>query len=92
VLAVPGGESSDAIDKSLTFALLWLRRARESGCPGMITGLRLILPKNTCGTVAHRLAALDPQLSVELYEHDPGLNILEKIDPRRAGDLDTSSP
>jgi hypothetical protein len=28
VLAVPGGESSDAIDNSLAFALLWLRRAR----------------------------------------------------------------
>jgi hypothetical protein len=25
---------------------------------------------------------------VELYEHDPALNILEKIDPRRAGNLD----
>jgi hypothetical protein len=39
--------------------------------------------------VAHRLAALDAQLSVELYEHDPALNSVEKIDPRRAGNLDT---
>jgi len=90
VLAVPGGESSDAIDNSLTFALLWLRRARESSsCRGVITGLRLILPKNACGTIAHRLAALDPQLAVGLYEHDSALNTLEKIDPRRAGNLDT---
>jgi hypothetical protein len=51
--------------------------------------LRIILPKNACGTVAHRLAALDPKLCVELYEQDPALNILEKIDPRRAGNLDT---
>ncbi len=89
VLAVPGGESSDATDNSLTFALLWLRRARQSGCRGAITGLRLILPKNSCSTVAHRLSALDPKLGLELYEHDPALNILEKIDPRRAGNLDT---
>jgi hypothetical protein len=89
VLAVPGGESSDTTDNSLTFALLWLRRVRQSGCRGAITGLRLILPKNTCSIVAHRLAALAPQLAVELYEHDPALNILEKIDPRRAGNLDT---
>ena len=89
VLAVPGGESSDAINNSLTFALLWLRRARESSCRGAITSLRLILPKNVCGTVAHRLAALNSQLAVGLYEHDPALNILEKIDPRRAGNLDT---
>jgi len=89
VLAVPGGESSDATDNSLTFALLWLRRARQSGCRGAITGLRLILPKHSCSTVAHRLSALDPKLGLELYEHDPALNILEKIDPRRAGNLDT---
>src|SRR5713226_4532899 len=74
VLAVPGGESSDAINNSLTFALLWLRRARQSGCRGAITGLRLILPKNTCSTVAYRLGALDPQLTCELSEHAPALN------------------
>jgi len=89
VLAVPGGESSDAAGNSLTFALLWLRRTRESSCRGAVTGVRIILPKNSCGIVAHRLAALDPQLAVELYEHDPALNILEKIDRRRAGNLDT---
>ncbi len=89
VLAVPGGESSDTADKSLTFALLWLQRTRESSCRQAIIGVRIILPKKTCGIVAHRLAALDPQLSVEIYEHDPALNILEKIDPRRAGNLDT---
>jgi hypothetical protein len=52
VLAVPGGESSDAASNSLTFALLWLRRTRESGCRGAVTGIRIILPKNSCGIVA----------------------------------------
>jgi hypothetical protein len=89
VLAVPAGESSETIGNSLTFALLWLHRARQSSSRGMITGIRLILPKNAGGIVAHRLAAVDPQLAVELYEHDPAPNILEKIDPRRAGNLDT---
>jgi hypothetical protein len=89
VLAVPGEASSDTIDNSLTFALLWLRRARQSGCRGTVTGLRLILPRNTGSTVAHRFAALAPQFHVELYEHEPALNVLEKIDPRRAGNLDT---
>jgi hypothetical protein len=89
VLAAPGGESSDTIDNSLTFALLWLRRVRQSGCRGAVTGLRLILPKGSSSTVVHRFAALDPQLNLELYEHEPALNILEKIDPRRAGNLDT---
>jgi hypothetical protein len=87
VLAVPEGESSDTTDHSLTFALLWLQHARQANSRAAITGVRLILPKNSCGTVAHRLAALDPQLSFELYEHDPALDTIEKIDPRRAGNL-----
>src|SRR5439155_1537792 len=73
---------------SRSFALLWMRRARESNRRGAVTGLRIILPKNGCAAVAHRLAALDPKLAVELYEHDAALNILEKIDPQRAGNLD----
>jgi hypothetical protein len=89
VLAAPSGESSDAADNSLTFALLWLQRARHANSRRAITSLRLVLPKNTCSTVAHRLASLDPQLPFELYEHDPALEILEKIDPRRAGNLET---
>ncbi len=89
VLAVPAGESSESISNSLTFALLWLHRARQSSCRGTITGIRVILPKNAGGIVAHRLAAVDPQLTLELYEHDPAPNILEKIDSRPTGNLDT---
>jgi hypothetical protein len=88
-LAAPGGESSEVADNSLTFALLWLRHVRESNGRRVITGVRIILPHKACGAVAHRLAALDPQVGVELYEHDPALNILEKIDPRSVGNLDT---
>ena len=89
VLAVPEGGPSDTAGNSLTFALLWLTRARQSGRHSTIAGLRILLPKNTCGTVAHRLAACDPHLHVELYEHDSSRETLEKIDPRRAGNLDT---
>ena len=89
VLAVPGGESSDTVDNSLTFTLLWLERTRHSSRRGTIAGLRLILPKKTGNVVAHRLKALDPQLNVELLEHDPVLNVLEKVDARRAGNLDS---
>src|SRR5260370_29139248 len=89
VLAVPAGESSETIGNSLTFALLWLHRARQASRRGTITGIRLILPKNASGIVTHRLAAVDSELTVELYEHDPAPNILEKIDPRRTGNVDT---
>lgn len=89
ILAVPAGESSDTIDNCLTFALLWLSRVRQSHTGGTIAGLRVILPKNTARTVAHRLGALDSGLPVDLYEHEPMLNVLEKIDPRSAGNIDT---
>lgn len=89
VLAVPSGESSDTTDNCLTFALLWLSRIRHSRAGGTIAGLRIILPKNTSRTVAHRFGALDTRLAIDLYEHEPMLNVLEKIDPRSAGNVDT---
>ena len=89
VLAVPAGESSDTTDKCLTFALLWLSRVRQSHTRGTIAGLRVILPRDTARTVAHRCGALDSRLPVELFEHEPMLNVLEKIDPRSAGNVDT---
>jgi hypothetical protein len=89
VLAVPPGESADATDNSLTFALLWLRHARSANRQGLITALRLILPKNSCNTIAHRLDAVDPLLAVELYEHDTSLDVLERIDPKRAANLNS---
>ena len=39
--------------------------------------------------MAHRFRALDARLAIDLYEHEPVLNVLEKIDPRSAGNEDT---
>jgi len=89
VLAVPDGESADTADNSLTFALLWLGRARNANRRGGVVALRVILPKGGFRVVAHRMAALDPRLPIELYERDSSREILEKIDPRIAGNLDT---
>lgn len=89
VLAAPPGESADTADNSLTFGLLWLARQQNSKREGTFARLRLILPKAAWRAVAHRLAALESQVTVELYEHDPSLNTLEKIDPRRAANLDS---
>ena len=89
VFAVPDGESADTVESSLTFALLWLDHARNSHRRGNIVALRLILPKGAARHVAHRAAALTPDLPIELYERDPVRETLEKIDPRRAGNQDT---
>ena len=89
LLTVPDGESSETSDNCLTFALLWLTRTRQSNHRGTIAALRMILPKNASHTVARRLPALAPDCPVELYERDPALETLEKIDPRRAANLET---
>ena len=89
ILAVPDGESADTVEGSLTFALLWLDRARNSNRRGNIAALRLVLPKGAARHVAHRAAALAPDVPLELYERDPIRETLEKIDPRRAGNQDT---
>ena len=82
-LAVPDGESQDTINSSLTFALLWLDRLRNSNHRGTVEGVRLIVPKNACSVVAHRFAALAPGLAIELYERDAARESLERIDPCR---------
>jgi hypothetical protein len=89
VLAVPDGESTEIVESSLTFALLWLDRARSSNRRNTISALRLILPRGGTRQVAHRAAALVADLSIEIYERDPLRETLEKIDPRGAGNQDT---
>jgi hypothetical protein len=89
VLGVNDGESVDTVENSLTFALLWLERARQSSSRGTLSGLRLILPKGGARVVAQRIGALRPQLTLELYERDPVREVLEKLDPRAAGNIDS---
>ena len=89
VLGVGDDESADTIQNSLTFALLWLERARQSSRRATIAGLRLILPKGGTRVVAQRVGALHPQLALELFERDPVREVLEKLDPRSAGNIDS---
>jgi hypothetical protein len=89
VLAVPDGESTETVESSLTFALLWLDRARSSNRRNTIGALRLILPRGGTRHVAHRAAALAADLSIDIYERDPLRETLERIDPRSAGNQDT---
>jgi hypothetical protein len=89
VLAVPDGESAETTENSLTFALLWLERARHSAHRGSIAGVRLILPKGASRGVSYRARALRSQFSLEIYERDPMRETLTKMDPQLAGNLDT---
>jgi hypothetical protein len=89
VLAVPDGESADTAGNSLTFALLWLDRTRSSSRGASVAGLRVIVSKGDARAIAHRISGLDRRIPVELYERDPSLETLQKIDLRNAGNLET---
>jgi hypothetical protein len=86
-LAVPEGESPDAIESSLTFALLWLERVRQSGAGGTVSFLRLILPEGKSGVLAHQLGALNPRLAMQIFELNSLHERLERVEPCRSGNV-----
>lgn len=80
-LAVPPFESPDAVESSLTYALLWFDRARQSAAGARISALRLILPEGKSPALSHRLAAMGPRSPVVVSELDPLSERLEIMDP-----------
>ncbi len=88
-LAVADGESPATSENALTFGLLWLDRVRQTNRKGTVEGLRLILPRGSAGIAAHRMAALDERLRVELYERDAARETIEKTDWRGTGNQRT---
>jgi len=86
-LAVPEGESQDALDSSLTYGLLWLEKSRQSAKRAGLATLRLILPKGKSAIVANRLRALREGLAVEVYELDPLSETLNCVDPCANGNV-----
>ncbi|MGB2676556.1 MAG: hypothetical protein WAN12_05680 [Candidatus Acidiferrum sp.] len=88
-LAVPDEETPDALESSLTYGLLWLDRTRQTGGGGNLSGLRLILPKGKAAELAARIHAIDPRLTVQVYERDAQRETLERVDPCADGNINT---
>jgi hypothetical protein len=86
-LAVPEGESQDALESSLTFGLLWLEKSRQSAKRASLGGLRLIVPLGKSGALANRLRAIDNRLTVQIFELDPLRETLERVDPCASGNV-----
>jgi hypothetical protein len=88
-LAVQESETPDAIESSLTYALLWLERARQSAAHANLSLLRLIVPDGKAALLTHQLGALDPSLAIQIFE----LNLLDESVARRdpVGDGNVSS-
>ena len=88
-MAVRDGEVPDAIESSLTYALLWLDRARQSAGGSRISALRVIVPKGTSAVLAYRLGALDPGVAIQIYELDALSETLERVNPCAEGNVST---
>ena len=86
-LAVPQSQSQDTLESCLTYALLWFDRARQSAAGSKISSLRLIVPKGKATLLANRLAAVDAQYPVVVYELDSLSEKLEKVDPCASGNV-----
>jgi hypothetical protein len=84
---VPDGEIADAIESSLTYALLWLERARQTAGNGNLSWLRLILPKGRAGALTHRLRALDSRLAIQVCELNPLDESIERVSPCTDGNV-----
>jgi hypothetical protein len=80
-MAVRDGETPGAIESSLTYALLWLDRARQSAGGSRISALRVIVAKGTSAVLAYRLGALDPRVAIQMYELDASSETLERVNP-----------
>ena len=89
VLAAAPGESAATYDALLTFGLLWLERASRPPNRRAISGLRLFFPRDAGRVTSHRLQALAPQMTVELYEYSTDNWRARRLDPRDSGNLET---
>jgi len=85
--AVPDHKTNDDPARCLTFALLWFDRLRQSSAGKNIAGVRILLPNNAAVPVAHLLAALHPQLRVQLFERDCLMERLVRIEPSAAANF-----
>jgi hypothetical protein len=86
-LAVPQQATQDAIESSLTFALLWLERALQSSGKGLVSFLRLLLPQGKARLVTHQLCALHPRLTIQIYELNSLHEQVERVDPVSDGNV-----
>jgi hypothetical protein len=88
-LAVPESETPDAIESSLTFALLWFDHSRQTAAGKNLSALRLILPKGQSAAVAPRVSALDPRLNLEVCEFDDFQESLALCELRELNNVST---
>ena len=85
--AVPRDEAEGDSARCLTYALLWLDRVRQTSVRKQVAGIRILLPEKTAASVAHLSLALHPSLRIEIYEHEPLLDQLRRVEPSDVANL-----
>ena len=90
LLAAPEQPNAEDPARCLTFALLWLERLQKRAARTAIAGIRLLLPGGTAAPVANLLAALRPDLRIELYERDQVLETLRRTEPSETANVSSS--
>jgi len=86
-LALPEGESQEALDSCLTYGLLWLERSRKSARRSALATLRLILPAGKSEALANRLRALDGRVALQIFELNSQRESLEQVNPCAGGNV-----
>jgi hypothetical protein len=93
LLAAAAGEDASTLDAMLTFGLLWLDRCRQMASRRALRSLRLFFPLaegvEAARLTAHRLAALVPEASVELFTHDVRAARMTRLDASDRGNIQT---
>jgi hypothetical protein len=84
VVAVPWGAGTQTAEGSLTVALVWHRQLRMR-LEVPVLGVRLVVPPGCEATVAHRAAALRPDVEFELYCWSPDEATAREVDLRDRG-------
>jgi len=87
LFAVPEAPEAQDAARVLTFALLWLDHLRQFRGQGALSGVRMLLPAGAATPLAHLLAVLHPDLRVQLFEREPVLEVLRRIEPSEVANV-----
>lgn len=86
-LLAAGPSESDAVERMLAFAILWLDRSRNNSDKRAIEGLRLFVPEGTSRSLRERVLALSSRVTVEIFEMREPDSLMQRVDPEDAGNL-----
>jgi hypothetical protein len=94
VMGAGPDEDQATVDAMLAFGLIWLDWTRSRTWRLAVRGLRLFVPEERAGTLAHRIGGLAPGLrtrEIELYElpTERGMWRAKRLDPADMGNLAT---